>query len=446
MKGIGRRRFLRGGGASLLLPALPSAMPRAAWSDPLSPPKRVIYYYVPNGFDMASLLPSTTGPSWTMPTMMQALAPHQSDLLMLTEVHNEPGNRRDSDANAGAHFQQTASLLTCAHVDAAPFSNGISIDQVLAQQLPQETPFRSLHLSLSAGGGGSCGSNWPCSYFNNISWRDATTPIANRSDPAGLFHSLFNSSLGVSEAEFEQRRAQQLKIMDVVREDANSLSVNLSAYDQRKLEQYLTAVNEFESTLLAQQWGLSCDPGAGLVTAPIYTDRLEQMLDVMVLALQCDMSRIFTFMSFSGGASHSIPYDWVSVDGVPITETFHTVSHHGNNPDKLAKIAAINQWEFEVLAGFLDRLATTLDVDGSRLLDNTLVVFTSECSDGDSHSASDLPIVLAGNLDNGLITGQHLAMGGVALADLHMTVAKLMGLSLNSFGEDGTGVLSQVLR
>lgn len=447
--GHNRRQFLRGTGAILSLPFLLSAQPKSAWGRSESPHKRLMYYYVPNGFNMAEFIPSDTGINWTPPPMLSSLLPHKDDLMLLSGVNNAPGNRRDSDANAGAHFQQTPTLLTCSHVNDTPFYNGTSIDQIAAQSLGYVTPHRSINTSMSSGGSsGACGAgSWACAYLSSISWQNATTPVSNRSDPSGLFQHLFGRVVGVSETDFERRRLQQIKIVDAVREDAQSLQTQLSVYDRLKLDQYLTAVNEFENSILAQTWGLQCEPGAPIESSSVYTESIEQMLDVLVLAAQCDLSRVMTFMSASGGASHTIPYDWVEYNGTPITDTFHTISHHGDDPVKLGKIAAINQWEIEVFARFLDRLAQVEEVDGTRLLDNFIIFFSSEVSDGDSHSADNLPIIIAGGGQGTLQSGQHLSKEAPdnILADLHISLLEAMDIPLSEFGEDGTGTMNGIL-
>ncbi|MEO0605578.1 MAG: DUF1552 domain-containing protein [Myxococcota bacterium] len=413
---LGRRAFLRGVGACLPLPFLGSL----AQAGPPTPPRRLLYYYVPNGFRMDRWVPEGTGTGFAFTPLQAALERHRDAILIPTGIDNAPGNRRPEDAGAGAHFQQTASLLTCRHIAREPFAAGVSIDQVAAQALGYVTPFRSLALGMAASSSGSCGgASWPCSYLGSISWADATTPLAKVNDATGLFRTVFASSaLGVTETEFERRRDQRLRILDVVGEDAKALQSRLSSADRLTLDRYLTAVDETEQQVLAQTYGLSCDPGEAPAPGGGYLARLEAMLDVMVLALECDVTRVMTFMTHNGGASHSSPYDWVSYAGAPVTDTFHTLSHHGGDPEKLGKIEAINAWEIEVFAGLLDRLAAVPQDDGGTLLDHTVAFFGSEVSDGHTHSADNLPIVVAGRGGGHLQTGRHLPLAGRSLGDL----------------------------
>lgn len=443
---IGRRTFLRGLGATVALPFLASLQPRGARADG-SPPKRLLYYYVPNGFRMDAWTPTGEGAGWTPSPILEPIARHRDDLLVLTGLDNAPGNRRPGDAPAGAHFQQTASFLTCTHVDRAPFAVGRSIDQVAADRLGFVAPFRSLQVGLAPGGtGGSCGgASWPCAYLGFVSWADSQTPIAQLTEPSALFNTLFGSAaVGQTEEEFEQRRERKLRVLDVVHADAADLHRKLGRTDQLKLEQYLTAVDETEQRLLALTHGPTCDPGESPPAYTSYPDKLERMLDVMTLALSCDMTRIMTFMTHRGGASHGSPYAWVNYEGHPIEETFHTVSHHGRDPVKLGKIQAINEWEIRVFAGLLDRMKAVIEPDGSTLLDNSIVFFSSEISDGDSHSANDLPILIAGRGGGAIHPGRHVVYRrpNNVYADLHIALLHAFGTPIDRFGDDGTGPLS----
>jgi hypothetical protein len=442
--GVGRRTFLRGMGACLAIPFLESLAPRGARASGQAPPKRIVYYYVPNGFRMDAFTPTGQGQSWQLSPILAPLAPHKDDVLVLSGLDNAPGNRLPTDAPAGAHFQQTAAFLTCTHVDREPFRAGKSIDQVAAEAIGYVTPHRSLQLGVSQGGlTGACGGqSWPCAYLGFVSWADATTPIAQLTNPQTTFETLFGpGALGQSQEEFDRRRARRLRILDVVHQDARDLEAKLSAADRVRLDQYLTGVDETEQRVQALSYGLACDPGEPPPPDGYgYTDRIEVMLDIMNLALQCDASRIVSFMTHRGGAAHGSSYSWVLHDGQPIQETFHTVSHHGGDPVKLGKIQAINVWEMTVFAGLLARMKAVQEVDGSSLLDNSIVFFSSEISDGHSHSADNLPIVVAGRGQGTIQPGRHVTYSAPnnVYADLHIALLHAFGVPIQSFGDDGT--------
>lgn len=446
-----RRTFLRGLGACVALPMLESLLPGRANADEATPPKRLLYYYVPNGFNMNTWAPSGTGTDYTLSPMLASLEPHKEDLLILSGLDNKPGNHIPGvDAGAGAHYQQTGAFLTCTHINQTPFGAGKSVDQVAADAIGYVTPHRSLQLGLHPGGlNGVCSSNWPCPYLGFISWADAQTPIAKLTDPVALFDTLFSlGGVGASPEEFARRKARKLKVLDVVNADAQSLHAKLGASDRHKLEQYLTAVNEAEDKTQALAFGLSCEPGNPPAAPVTYEEKLNLMADVMALAFHCDLTRIISFMTYSGGASHGVDYNWVQYNGSPVADPKHYVSHHGNDPDLLGKLEAINAWEVAQFSYLVARLKEHTDFDGSSVLDNSIVFFSSEVSDPNSHSADNLPIVIAGGGGGTIATGRHLqyAAPNNVYADLHIALLQAFGVSINSFGDDGTGILPDILQ
>lgn len=473
--GFGRRLFLRGLGVGLALPLLESLAPRGALADPPEVVRRVLYYYVPNGFNMkvwadavAAMGGKNLGSLSGLPGFLAPLAGGggkkdlRDKLLVVSGLDNAPGNYRpgDDDTN-GAHFQQTASFLTCRHVDRTPFGVGRSIDQAIAESFGYVTPHRSLQLGLHPGdANGACASGWPCSYLGFVSWADATTPLAQLNDPAEVFETLFSSAAGgVTPEALARRKARRLRVLDVVHGDAKALHGRLGQTDRYKLEQYLTAVDEAEKKTQASAGAQGCevDP-IGSPTS--YPERLDLMADLMTLAFKCDLTRVISFMRHAGGASFQKAYDFVLHEGKPLTEQKHTYSHwstplaseEGTLEERkaayLAKLAAINTWEIERLAYLLRKLDDVVEPDGGTLLDHSLVVFGSELGEPDLHLANDLPLVLAGSCGGRVATGRHLAFDPTAkantFADLHLAVAERLGVTFPEpmgggprFGEDG---------
>lgn len=487
-----RRRFLRGLGACLALPFLDSLMPRGAKAGPDTNTQRLLYYYVPNGFDAGEVEEGMNVPpaAWTdikttlaggalsthatLPRFLKPLSSFSKKLLIVSGLDNAPGNHdknKDEDSN-GAHFQQTASFLTCKHVDKAPFSAGQSIDQVVAKSFGYKTPHRSLQLGLHPGDANSaCGSGWPCAYLGFISWADATTPLAQLNDPYEVFTTLFATNGGaVSKAEFERRRARKLKVLDVVKEDAKSLLMKLGANDRHKLDQYLTAVNEAEDKANAMATPASCDEYTLNSADWTYPEKLDLMADLMALAFKCDLTRVITFMRHAGGSSFGDAYDWVEHEGKALTAPKHHYSHwqspNQDEPGSLAekvqgyraKVEAINTWELERFAYLLAKLDEFEEPNGKTVLENSIVMFGSELGDPNLHLANDLPIVIAGSGGGVLVTNRHLTynaqvpMGQTksdTFADLHLALAASVGVPLPQpmengvlFGEDGTKALT----
>lgn len=479
----GRRRFLRGLGACLALPVLASLLPSGAEGGPDEKPRRLLHYYVPNGFNMGAwgaITATLAGKELTsQPSLPRFLAPlsdagkghdFRKKLLVLSGLDNAPGNYRteDKDSN-GAHFQQTASFLTGTHVDSSPFSVAKSIDQVVAESFGYVTPHRSLQLGLHPGSNGNCSGNWPCAYLGFVSWADAQTPLAQLSDPYEMFTTLFASNAtGVSAAELARRKARKLRVLDVVGKDAKTLHGKLGTSDRAKLEQYLTAVDEAELKASAMSAAGTCEVSGFSSGNWTYPEKVDLMADLMALAFKCDLTRVITFMRQAGGASFPGAYDWVEHEGKKLMESKHTYSHWSaplaSEPGTLqerqaaylAKLEAINTWELERFAYLLGKLDAYVEPDGKTLLDQCVVVFGSELGEPDKHLANDLPIIVAGSGGGAFITGKHVSFNsGVpvgqtkpdTLADFHITVATQLGVSMKThadgkkFGEDGTKVL-----
>jgi hypothetical protein len=442
---LGRRNFLRGLGACLAIPAMDSLLPRSARAEEAAAPKRLLYWYVPNGFNMAEFVPAEEGEGngWQLSSTLEPLEAYKDDILVVSGTDNLPGAMRDGDLGAGAHYQQTAAFLTCTHVRNASSAVGKSIDQVCADAIGFATPHRSLQLGLALGGSGLCG-QWNCAYASFISWAAHNTPIAQLTNPRTTFETLFGpGATGVSQDDFDKRKAYRLGILDVVNEDATALKRKLGQSDKLKLERYLTAVRETEARVENLEYGLSCDPGMPPEDAAVYIERLDQMVDIIALAFECDITRIISFMTYTGGASHNIDYDWVP----GVDDNLHNISHHGNVAEQLVKLAAINRWEVEVFARLVGKLKVLPDVNDSSILDNSLLFFSSEIADGNLHAVNDMPVVIAGSGQGAIETNRHVryAAPNNTFADLHIAVANAFDVPVTSFGEDGTGPLPGIL-
>lgn len=442
---VSRRRWLKGVGATLALPLLESLRPgvaRAATAcSGLEPqPARVVYLYVPNGMHMPDFRPRTIGTDFELPPILQQLAAHRGDLNVLTGLTLN-GARALGDG-PGDHARGVAAFLTSAHPkksDGTDIRNGVSIDQLIARQLGERTRLPSLEVGMEqSAAAGNCDSGYSCIYSSNLSWRDETTPAPKEANPAALFDRLFgrpNSLEPLAGPEPERRRRS---VLDFVQEDARQLKKELGRGDQRRLDQYLNSVRELEQQLVRVDRLEGLDPDDPEYPRPNgvpreYADHMELMFDLMTLALQTDATRIMTFMYANAGSNRSYR-------NLEINQGHHELSHHGNDREKQAKISQINQFHAGLCARFLDRLAAR-EVGGERLLDRTLVVYGSAISDGNAHNHDDLPILLLGGKGLGVKSGQHLKFRKeTPLANLHLSIAKLAGATLEKFG-DSTGDL-----
>jgi hypothetical protein len=430
-----RRAFLRGAGVTLALPLLPSLLPRAARSDD-APPVRLVFWYVANGIHMPAWRPTRTGEGYDLPTILEPLAGVQGHVSVLSGLTNLAGRFN----LPGDHARGTGCFLTCERPELtsdATIRNGISVDQVAAQALGDATLFPSLQLGLESGGStGNCDSGYSCAYTRNISWADAQTPLPKLHDPRVVFDRLFAGLEGADPEAAERRRALRLSVLDAVREDATRLQGRASAADRAKLDQYLTGVREVERRIEDFDPGVCAvpeRPADGDVPA-----RAAAMNELMTVALQCDLTRFVSYMFANGGSGRS--HTWI--DGA--AGNHHSISHHQNDPEQHARLVAINRWEVAVFADFIQRLADAEDAAGGRLIDNTLVVFGSEISDGNRHNHDDLPTLLAGAGGGAVRAGRHLDLRGEPVANLYLAMLRAVGVERATFGMDGTRALDGI--
>jgi hypothetical protein len=422
-------------GVTMALPFLECMLPRRAWSAETTDPQRFVAFYVPNGIHMPAWNPTTAGADFDLPPLMAPLADLKSQLLVISGLKNAAAIA----SVPGDHARGTGSFLSCMPVlktEGENIQNGISLDQRLAQALYTGAPLPSLELGSEGGGPtGDCDSGYSCAYSRNISWSGATTPVAKEVNPVEVFDRLFggfDSTLTVEQV--EQRRALKKNILDYVMADANSLRVKLGARDRQKLDEYMNSVYELDNKLQNLSLDDECIPGPRPAQPANAPEQIKLMCDVMVLAMQCDMTRIMSYMLGNAGSGRVHGF-------LGISEGHHYLSHHDNDPDKLQKIQQINLWEMEQLAYLLTKMDAIQEPTGS-LLDNSLVLFSSECADGNSHHHFNLPVLLAGSGGGVIQPGRHIVFPeNTPIANLFVSILQGFGVSDATFGMDGVGPL-----
>jgi len=434
-KDFTRRLFLGGAGVAIGLPLFETFLPRLARGQAAAAPRRFIGYYLPNGMVMEEWRPQGTGTGWTLPPLMQPLAAFKSDLLVLSGLQN----RLQADG-LGDHAGGTGSVLTAYTVPKTErVMPGPSIDQLLADNLGQDTKIPSLQLGGEGGNdAGTCDSGYPCSFTNQISFRADGSPMPKLSSPSEIFQQLFEGlDPTVSAEEAARRLALRTSALDLVIEEATELQPKLSEHDRPKLEQYLTSVREVERriqnsmdtsaqcTIPQQPMDVDGD-GAGA------TAYMDTMSDLMAIGLHCDATR---FMSFQwGNAVSNRDYGFINADG-----GHHNISHHGGSQSNIDKLRAIDLWEMERLAYFLGKLKGMQDLDGQSVLANTLIFVSSDVSDGDQHNHDDMPVLLLGQGGGAVTTDRHVPYDdGSWFAYLFLAIAQAYGVAVSSFGEEGT--------
>ena len=441
---LSRRTMLGGAGALIALPWLEAMMPnraRRATAGPDDLPLRALFYYLPCGIRMQSWTPTTEGPDYALPKILEPLLDEQSmvdlrgDVLVLSGLANNPAKPE----GPGDHASGTSGFLTCTHVlkSEVDFLNDISIDQLIANKIGELTPHRSLQFGIAGGGTmGNCDSGYSCAYTNNVSWADPKTPLPKLVDPQVIFDLLFSGfDPDATSEQLDRRRANRLSVIDYAGGQVESLQQKLGKTDRDKLDQYLTGLRELEKRVTNEQTEAICELPAMFSGAfQDYQGHVDLMTELMVLSLQCDQTRVITFMLENAGSGRN--YEFIGAPG-----SHHEISHHQSLPENYAKLETIDRWEIAQFAKLVQRLKNSPEGDGN-LLDNTVVYLSSEISDGSAHNHSDLPVLVAGKLGDALSPGRHVTYAGKPLANLFISIANAFGIPAGTFGDDGTGPLT----
>ena len=406
---IPRRTVLKGLGAVMALPWLEAMGLQTGWAAGNTPvksaaPNRMAFLYVPNGVNMDGWRVGAEGelPS-KLPAILAPLAKVRSDFSVLTGLTADKA--RANGDGGGDHARAMSAFLTGAQprkTDGANIRAGVSADQLAASRIGDRTRLASLEIGTEASKlAGGCDSGYSCIYQSNISWRSATQPMPKEVNPKLIFERLFGAG---SDSERKQRDVQRKSVLDVVREDFRELNGRLGADDQRKLDEYFTAVREMEmriaksGTDAQKKLPVGALPPKGIPES--YAEHLKLLADLMVLAFQTDTTRVATFVLANEGSNRSYPF-------IGVRDGHHSISHHGHDPVKLSKIQDINVFHSTHLAYFLERLKSVKEGDGN-LLDHSMIVYGSGNGDGDRHNHDDLPILLAGGGCGTIKQGRHI--------------------------------------
>ena len=439
---MSRRTLLRGTGITLALPWLEAMGPANAWAadtkDGQAAPNRLAVLYVPNGKNMADWTPEAEGSDYELKSILQPLASFKDRMLVLTGLTAD-GARPHGDGG-GDHARALAAFLTGAHpkkTDGTDIRNGISVDQLAASRIGHLTRLPSLEIGCEAGSmAGNCDSGYSCVYSSTMSWKSATQPLPKEVNPKLVFERLFST---VPDGKRVKRDARRSSILDFVREDSKGLSSKLGANDVRKLDEYFTAVREIEVRIeRAASLPPIETPDYPMPTGvpATYEEHIRLMADLMVLGFQTDVTRVCTFVLANEGSNKPYPF-------IGVSDGHHNLSHHGNDEEKKAKIAKINQFHTTQLAYLLERLASVQEGDGT-LLDHCMVAYGSGNSDGNRHNHDDLPVVLAGGACGTLKTGRHIRYASeTPISNLWVSLLNRMDINVDQLG-DSNGELANL--
>ncbi|HTM03313.1 MAG TPA: DUF1552 domain-containing protein [Vicinamibacterales bacterium] len=423
---LSRRTVLRGIGATLALPLLDAMVPALASRSVMAatPPRRFGAVFVPMGERPSHWTPKTSGKGFELSPILEPLAPFKDSMIVVSNADRPL---------QGTHAVSSGTWLTgCApkRTEAEDFVAGTSLDQIIAAQIGRDTVFPSLEIGTEdlTGYVGACDVGYSCAYMNTISWRTPTTPMPLECNPRVVFERMFGRP-GSTEERVARMR-QNRSILDSVRGDVSSLEKGLGARDRLRLDQYLDHVREIEARIQRAEQQATTEvlvPKAPIGIPDSWAEHASTMFDLMAVAWEADLTRVFSFMLNREASQLVFPE-------LDFNEPWHHVSHHGNEPEKLALLVKLNIYQIGIFGKFLDRLRTTPDGDGS-LLDHSVVLWGSGMSDSNAHSPLDLPYLQVGS-GSGLFKGdRHLvATKGTELADVMLTVAQRFGAEIDHFG------------
>src|SRR2546426_4970908 len=431
---VSRRTVLRGLGAMLALPVLDAMVPAlsALGKTPAKPINRLGVMYIPNGMIMNKWTPLLDGAAFELTPTLSSLAPYRDQLLVLSNLACVPTQGRPG----GAHAKASTRFLT----DVSPplsetwLDAGISMDQILAQETGKQTQVASLELAMESGEtAGACDTGFACPYTNTISWKSQNTPLPTQNNPRVVFERLFGDSTSTDPKVRLARLRQQRSVLDSVGEELSHLQGVLPQSDRTKLTEYLDAIRGVEQRIQIAE--AQSDQELPLVDHPAgipssWEDHLNLMFDLQVLAFRCDLTRVITLMV---GHEHSgMTYPQI---GVP--DAHHPISHHQQEPEKVAKVAKVNAYHVQMFARLLQKLQATPDGDGT-LLDHVTMMYGAGMADSNSHSPIDIPMILAGGGAGALKGGRHIRFRNTPLANLHLTLLDQFEVHCDQIG-DSTG-------
>src|SRR5450631_1728793 len=406
-KALPRRTFLRGLGTTLALPLLDAMVPAmAATRLTAKAAVRLGFVYVPNGIIQQNWLPSVEGVGFDFASTMKPLEAFRDRLNVLSGLAQVSG--RALGDGPGDHARAGATWLTGVHpkkTEGSDIHAGVSADQIAAKELGKSTQLASLELGLEEQSMvGGCDSGYSCAYTNTISWRTPITPNPMEVNPRAVFERLFGDGESTDPASRIKRMEQDRSILDFIRGDVARLESGLGSRDKSKLNEYLDGIRDIERRIQKAEQQ-SATMKLPLMERPIsipneFEDHAKLMSDLMVIAFQTDMTRVVSFMMAREGSNRS--YRTIGV-----SDGHHSVTHHQNDPEKIAKTIKINELHVRTFAYLLEKLQSTPDGDGS-LLDHSMILYGSSISDGNAHTHHDLPLVLAGGAAGQIKGGRHI--------------------------------------
>jgi uncharacterized protein DUF1552 len=428
-----RRTFIRGMGATLALPLLDAMVPAMSAQAKAAP--RFAAIYCGNGANMSDWTPSTDGADFAFSPILKPLEAFRDRTLVFTGLDNFPAT--DQGDSGGQHPRAAPAFMSCVHpkqTEGADVQAGTTIDQLIAERICRDSKLSSLEVAVDRNDVvGACDHGYACAYMNSMSWKSPTMPLPAETNPRFVFERLFGSG-DTAEARVARSREDR-SILDGVTEEIAQLRRRLGRRDGAKLSEYLDGIRDVEQRIARNE---SSNRGFAVPQRPVgvpetFKEHAELMFDLQVLAFQADITRVSSFLMARENVNRS--YGEI---GLP--EAHHSMSHHANNPEKMAVFSKLNTYHVETLAYFLKKLRAIPDGDGT-LLDHSIVLYGSGMSDGNTHNNYNVPVVVVGGRDLQLKGNRHLKYPkGTPLANLSLNLMDKFGVNVERFG-DSTGKL-----
>src|SRR3954471_6108669 len=428
-KALTRRTFLRGMGLTMALPLLEAMVPAATAlaKTAANPVRRLGFVFIPMGCDITRWTPPGENKLDELSPILSSLAPVKEHVTCITNLELQ-------NAYPGSHATSNSAFLSAAKAkltESTDYYLGTTVDQIAAQHIGRATQLPSLELAMDfLEVVGQCDNGYACVYQNNLSWSSPTTPLPAEAHPRIVFESLFGEGGSIAERRAALRKKASL--LDSFNDDISRLQRNLGPSDRAKVGQYLDTVREVERRIQKAEADAVGNPLPDLdrpVGVPAaYADHARLMFDLQVLALQGDITRVITFQLARETSNRTYPEAGVS-------DPHHPLTHHGNDPEKIARMAKINAFHVSLFAEFVAKLKATPEGNGS-LLDHSLYLYGSGMGNPNVHDHTNLPIIVAGGAAMGMKGGRHIKYDKPKpLANLHLTLLDKVGVKLDKFAD-----------
>jgi len=422
---ISRRTVLRGMGAAVALPFLEAMVPaftptaRTA-ANPLT---RFGAVFVPLGERPGYWTPSKVGSDFEFTTILKSLEPFRNSITLVSELCDPLDGHA---VTVAAWLSGSVPFRTIAENVRA----GTTIDQVIAAKIGQETPLPSLELATEdfTGWIGGCDTAYSCAYMNTISWKTPTTPLPMEINPRVVFERLFGRP--GTRAQRLERMQEDRSILDSVRDDVSDLQKRLGSKDRARLGEYLDHVREIEERIQRSEKQASNKveaPDAPIGIPDSFEEHALLMYDLAAVAYEANITRVITYMKSRDASQRVYP-------NIGVNELHYAMSHHGNNPEKLAGLVKVNTYHVTLFSKFIQKLQSIPDGDGS-LLDHSLILYGSGMSESDNHSRLNVPTLLVGGAAGQMRGNRHIQVAKeTPLANLMLTLANKFDCDMDKFG------------